>query len=286
MCYAPGARSNPRQHFLSLLASVLASTQYYPHEFAELVLPSVQADAAAVAADPTTLSIDIAHLLAFRRGLGNSLFASPASPVSVNDVKSYAQQAFAKSNLAVIGTGISTEALAKSVDSAFGGGSGAASTLSTPAVKYYGGEHRVPFDGHGNPLARPTVTLAFGSESAPSADLKVLPYLLGGASSVKWNAGTAPLSLLADKVRGSTIDAKLYSYSDASLFAITVSAPTNEALKGLTKDVVSAVQDASKSSAEDVKKAVAKAKFAEASKYETVEGLIATAGSSVSCDAR
>lgn len=266
-----------RDHFLSLLASVLSSTQYYPHEYSELVLPNIQTETTSALSDPRILSLDLAHQLAFRRGLGNSLFAQSHSPVSADDVKSFAQQVYAKSNIAVLGGGISTDALTAAVSKAFGSGSAGASSVNAGSSQYFGGEQRVPLDTHHNPNARPTVTIAFGSTGSASADLKVLPHLVGGASSVKWCAGTSPLSLIAEKVPGATIDAALLPYSDASLFTVTISAPTAEGVKALAKEVAATVKEAGSAKDEEVKKAVAKAKLADASRFDNTVGLLSVA---------
>ncbi|ORY32876.1 putative ubiquinol-cytochrome C reductase complex core protein 2 precursor [Naematelia encephala] len=265
-------------HFLELLASVLSSTHYYPHEYAELVLPSIESETLASLASPSTLALDLAHSIAFRRGLGNSLYASPHSPVSAADVKAYAQQAYAKSNIAVLGGGISTDNLAKAVQSAFGGSSSGGSSLSGSTSTYYGGEQRVPLDVHATPGAQPTLIIAFGSAGEAKPELKVLPHLLGGQSSIKWTPGTSPLALIADKVPGSSIKATLYPYSDASLLAVQISAPTSEAVGTLAKEAVQAIKAAGSAKAEEVKKAIAQAKFAEATKFEYSDLFLQTAG--------
>lgn len=221
--------------------------------------------------------------MAFRKGLGNSLFAQRYSPLSVNDVKSYATQAFAKSNIAVLAGGLSTDALSAAVTKAFGSGTSSGSSLSGGSTQYFGGEQRVAIDSHANPSAKPSVTIAFGTtgKDASSADLKVLPHLVGGASSVKWCAGTSPLSVLTEKFPGSSITANLLPYSDASLFTVTVSAPTNEAVRDLAKQVASTVKEAGSAKEEEVKKAIAKAKLAEAGKFENSAGLVSVVAPSV-----
>lgn len=237
-------------------------------------------------ATPQVLAIDLAHSVAFRKGLGNSLFASPHSAVTASDIKQYASEAFAKSNLAVVGTGISTEALSSAVSKAFGSGSGS-STLSATATKYYGGEQRVPLDLHANPSAQPTLVIAYGSTSAPSPDMLALPHLLGGESSLKWVPGTSPLSLAAAKFPGSTAKSFLLPYSDASLFGIVISAPTDEAVKALAMEVTNVIKGVSGGVKEEgLKKAVAKAKFVAASALESKDGLAAIAGPQVGSSSR
>ncbi|KAL1411443.1 ubiquinol-cytochrome c reductase core subunit 1 [Vanrija albida] len=266
-------------HFLSLLASVLSSTQFLAHEYSELVLPTVQGDALAAAADPVTAALDAAHAVAFRRGLGNSLFAAAHTPVTLDAVKSYAQAAFAKSNIAVLGQGISTEALGAAVESAFGAGSpSAASSLSTPASAYYGGEIRLPLDTHANPTAKPTLVIAYGQAGAATPELQVLANVLGGESALKWAPGQTLLSLAASKTPGASARAVFTPYSDASLISVVVQAPTDEAVRAVAADVAAAIKaTASGVKDEQLKSAVAKAKFDQATALETQGSLVAAA---------
>ena len=66
------------------------------------------AESAEAESTPAIRAVDIAHALAFRTGLGNSLFA-PAhthAPVSAEDVQAFAASAFTAGNVAVLGSGI------------------------------------------------------------------------------------------------------------------------------------------------------------------------------------
>lgn len=263
---------------MELLASVLSTTQYLPHEFSELVLPTVQAESLAALSDPLALALDSAHALAFRRGLGNSLYASPHSPVSSDAVKAYAQQVFAKGNIAVLGAGISTDKLQSAVQSAFGAGSGGSSSLSAGSTTYYGGEQRIPLDVHAG-HSQPALVIAYGTTS-PSADLSVLPHLYGGESAIKWSAGSAPLAQIAAKTPGASVRSFLLPYSDASLFGVVVRAPTSQGVAAVAKEVSAALK--AEASDEAVKRAVAQAKFAEASSLETLESYLSVAGGKVS----
>jgi ubiquinol-cytochrome c reductase core subunit 2 len=249
------------------------------------VLPAVQSEALSALASPSALALDLAHTIAFRRGLGNSLYASPHSPVSATDVKEYGQKAFAKNNIAVLGAGISTDNLAKAVQSAFGGSSSSStsSALNGGSTTYYGGEQRVPLDSHAGPSAQPTMVIAYGSATAASAEHTVLPHLLGGVSSLKWTPGASPLSLAAAKAPGASAKSFLLPYSDASLFGVVITAPTSEGVRSVAQEVAQIIKGAGKGvKDEEVKRAIAKAKFAEATKGERSEGLIASVGPAVS----
>ncbi len=275
----PHPRLFNRDYFLSLFAQVLSSTKFTAHEYTELVLPVVQAEWIGHVASPSTLAFDVAHTLAFRRGLGNSLYASPTSPVSIDQVKAYAKQAFAKDNISVLGTGISAGALEKAVGSAFGssGAAGGGGGLQTSGAQYFGGEQRVPLDVHSAAGAQPTMIIAYGATGASHADLSVLSHLLGGTSSLKWAPGASPLSLAADKISGASAKAFVLPYSDAALFGVVVSAPTSENVKALATEVAGLVKALGSEAKDDaLKRAVAKAKFEVASATETKEGLMAS----------
>lgn len=243
-------------------------------------MPTLQSETLNAVGTPSVLALDLAHQVAFRRGLGNSLFASPHSPLSAQDVKDYAAKAFAKSNIAVFGTGISTEELSASVAKAFGGASSSSSgsSLSSSGSKYYGGEQRVPLDLHSG--GQPTMLIAFGTTES-SADLNVITELVGGQSALKWVPGTTPLALAASKVPGSKIESFNLSYSDASLVGVQITAPTSQGVKELAHEVVNAyksLSSGSKVDKEQLDKAVAAAKFKAANGLENKEGLLAAFG--------
>ncbi|WVQ80233.1 hypothetical protein IAT38_002338 [Cryptococcus sp. DSM 104549] len=268
-----------REHFIETLGAVLSSTSFLRHELNELVLPTVQSETISAHTSPSTVALDLAHSVAFRRGLGNSLFASPNYPVTIDDVSEYGKAAFAKANVAVIGTGISTEALSALVEKSFGHSAGKASTLASPKAEYFGGEARVPLDIHAPATSTPTMVIAYGSNSPATADLKVLKQLLGGTSSLKWTPGQSPLSQAAAKIPGASAKAFLLPYSDAALFGVLLSAPTSAETKALAQDVAQIIKSVGQGAKdEEVKRAVAKATFAEASSTETLEGLVAAAG--------
>ena len=261
----------------------MSSSQFHPYEFSELVVPTIQAETLTALQTPAVHALDVAHALAFRRGLGNSLFASPVGPVSAADVKSFASKAFAKDNLAIFGTGISTEALSEAITKAFGGASGSASgsQLSSSASKYYGGEQRIQLDLHAaefNAASRPTQIIAFGTTDISSPELRVIPHILDGASSLKWVPGTKPLAIAASKIPGSKVSSFVLPYSDAALIGVEVSAPTSEGVKTLSKEVVELMKSLGAGSEEEVKKAVAAARFEQASQSENRLGLVASYG--------
>ncbi|KAI5481542.1 hypothetical protein MNV49_002768, partial [Pseudohyphozyma bogoriensis] len=255
--------SSDAPFFAEILGDALVAPRFAAHEYNEEVLPQVAAEYEQANHDPTTATFDLAHQVAFRAGLGNSLFASPLNAVSHDAATSFAQSAFnSPSNFAVVATGVDNSLL-KSLVSDFFVSSSPSSALSSPAAAYFGGELRVPSVGHS---AVDHFLLGFKGEAASGVDFAVLKHLLGGETSTKWNAGVSPLSKLASG--SSSVKAFNLGYSDAGLFGVYITAPTAQ-VQGLAQKAVSELQAIAKgASAEAVKTAVLKAKFEAAAAFD------------------
>ncbi|KAF8900132.1 Metalloenzyme, LuxS/M16 peptidase-like protein [Gymnopilus junonius] len=260
-------------YFVDILTSFVTSAKFTRHEFEEYVAPVVSAETEAASRDPATLAIDTAHGLAFRSGLGSSLFAPAHHDLTVDDVKSFASSIFTKSNIAVLGTGIDQATLSSLVEKAFAKAS-ESSAVSTPASKYFGGETRL--GGTGGPQ---TVFIGFGTTGSPSAEHAALAAHLSPTPSIKWSKGLSPLSSLPE---GISVQPVYLPYTDASLFGLLVQGPTTASVKEASKAAIAALKAASQGiKAEELKSAVAKAKFAAASSVETREGLVNALGSKI-----
>jgi ubiquinol-cytochrome c reductase core subunit 2 len=257
-------------YFVDVLTSFVTSAKFTRHEFEEYVAPLVLAETEAVNHDPAARAIDAAHQLAFRNGLGASLFAPTHSNLTEKDIKAFADSAFTKGNIAVVGTGIDQATLSSLVEKGFAKAK-AADASSAPASKYFGGETRL--DSNGGPQ---TVFIAFGATGAPSSELAVLAAHLSPAPAIKWSKGVSPLSNLPE---GTSVQAVYLPYSDATLFGLLVQGSTSASVKEAGKVAVAALQAAAKGiKEEELKSAVSKAKFAAASAVDTREGLVAALG--------
>ena len=236
----------------------------------------MEGDIAAATADPATHALELAHALAFRSGLGSSLFASSHSSLTAEDVKSFAKSAFTKGNIAVLGTGINPSLLSELVQKSLG----AAATTEQPsssATSYFGGETRIA--GHGGPQ---TVFIGFGAPGAPSAELATLAAHLSPQASVKWSKGLSPIATSIPE--GTSVQSVFLPYSDATLLGLLVQGPDTASVKAAGKAAVKALKAATTSSGittEELKKAVAKAKFNAASAVDTRDGLVITVGPKV-----
>ena len=131
--------SAPRAFFVDVLSSFLTSAKFTRYELSETVGPVCEAETTAALHDPATHALELAHALAFRNGLGNSIFATPGHHVSADDVKAFAQSVFGAGNVAVLGTGIDAGALEKLLEQALGKVASAAAPASKPS-SYFGGE--------------------------------------------------------------------------------------------------------------------------------------------------
>lgn len=247
------------------------SPSHLAHEYNEAVVHTTSLESAAAAATPSVVALEAAHKLAFRSGLGNSLFADPLEPVGLTDVHEFAAS-LAKRQIGIVGTGLSQEELVATLKDVFteelAGQEG--SKASGSATQYFGGEVRIPIDLHNvADGAKPTLIIAFGSTKAATPEQLVLPYLLAPRPSVKWSLGAAPLAV--DEA-GTTVEAFTQSYSDAALLVVEIQAEGSKRLSSAGKQVVGALQ-AFKADEETLKRAVAQAKTAAAEQWDSASSL-------------
>ncbi|BGP23162.1 ubiquinol-cytochrome c reductase core subunit 1 [Rhodotorula toruloides] len=254
-------------YFAEALGDAVTQPKFPVYEYNEEVVPQVQAEYEQAIHDSRVYALDLAHQLAFRKGLGNSLFASPHTAVDHSTLVSFAQASFTPTNIAIFGQNIDAGKLASLVSDFFASGASSSSSISTPQSQYYGGEVRIPAVGHSS---TDELLIAFKGAARTEVDYAVLAVLLGGQASVKWGAGASPLAKLASST--SSAQAFNLGYSDAGLFGISVSAKTNDVADVATK-ALAELKNVAKGVSDDlVKQAVAKAKFAAAAALETREG--------------
>jgi len=232
-------------------------------------LPVIESESNAASSDPATRALELAHALAFRSGLGSSLFANPHQAVTVEDIKSYASSAFSKGNLAVLGTGIGQATLSKLVDNALSSAPSSAALSSSPST-YSGGETRA--DSHGG---LQTSFIGYGVVGPSDPAIAVLSSYLSPIPALKWSKGLSPLSELPE---GTSVQSVYLPYSDASLFGLLVQGTTTAGVKDAGKLAVKALKEAGGIKAEDLKMALAKAKFSTASSIDGRDGIVNVLG--------
>lgn len=208
-------------YFVEALGDTLANTSFNKYELVEDVAPLAILEAQIAGKNPVYVTKEAAYEAAFRTGLGNPLLVEPYSGVSIEQVKSFANQAFTKANITVLGSSVVEKDLAALVGEHLGG-LHAGSALVAPPTKAFAGDVRVKSSG---PSA---LTIAFPSTSKSPA-LAVLANVLGGPSAVKWSSGSTLLSHVAAKT-GTTIETTYTPYSDASLLSVTISGASPAAI--------------------------------------------------------
>jgi ubiquinol-cytochrome c reductase core subunit 2 len=224
--------------------------------------------------------LESAHNVAFRNGLGNSLFADETSKVSnVEVVKSFADKVFTASNVIIVGTGVDNDEL-KSLAEEHLSDLAIGAPVKPTAVQYFGGEARITTslpDGH--------LVLAFPGASTGSSDfaaLQVLRFLIDGDKHTKWGEGISPLAKvvnkLSDGTKASTFNA---GYSDAGLFGVYVQGSP----KSVNATALAAVEQLKNAAGaiekEDLQRAVAKAVFETAAAIDSRSAKVETFGGQV-----
>lgn len=272
-----------RDYFVEVLGDVLSASKFPAHEFNEEVLPAIRGEYEQISSIPSVFGFDVLTQTAYRqRGLGSSLFASPASPITAGDAVSYGRAAFAKSNIAVLGTGVEARKLTSLVQKNFEKvpASSPGGQLKAGPSTYYGGEQRVAHvPAHSESARSHNGHFFLGFQGGPGPEYAVLRSLLGGQSSVKWSSGLSPLSKISESTRGASAEAFNIAFSDSGLVGAYITAP-HATLSSVAKQVGEAFKAAASSiSSEDLQKAIAKAKFDAASALESRETIRDVVGS-------
>lgn len=258
---------NYREFFVDVLSHVLTTTRFTRYELEESVLPIAQAEAIEAKADPSVHALELAHAIAFRSGLGESLFAQPHSNITADDVAEYAKNVLGKGNVIILGTGISQEKLSQLVEKHLASAP-RASVTDSQTTKYYGGETRVSFSEQGQHGPH-TVFVGYGLPGQPTAELSVLYHHLSTTPSLKWSTSSSPLA--SGLPSGASARPVLLQYSDASLFGILIQGETPGDVTEAGKTVAQVFNNIPLKE-EDLKRATAKAKFAAASEQDTRAG--------------
>ena len=251
------------------------------------MLPAVSSESTAATQSASIYALELAHALAFRNGLGHSLYADShaTGSITAEDVQDLHARAVSNpSNVAVLGTGISTESLAKLFETAISAHKRSSAAMSTPSAvappattTYHGSTTRVA-SAHGPQV----VFIGFGSTTSASVPaLHALAAHLNPAPALKWAGSSAPVASAIPA--GINARSVLLPYSDATLIGVLLEGKDAAALKEGAKAVVSAFKGAAagKVGKEELARAVARAKFQLASGVEAREGYVGAFGPKV-----
>ncbi|ODQ66379.1 LuxS/MPP-like metallohydrolase [Nadsonia fulvescens var. elongata DSM 6958] len=223
------------EYFVQNLGAVVNGTVFNKYELVERVAPLVAAEVNHANSDPVYLATEAAYETAFRSGLGNSVLAEAHSPVTIEDVVDYASKVYNKSNIALVASGVIPADLQKFVANSYFAELSAGSALKAESVKTFSGESRIKAAGVN------AVTVAFPIQGASSAALAVLAKVVGGKSHIKWANSS---SLLGSVAGGVEVSTSVASFSDASLFYITISGASASAVSSAAKEAVAAIKTA------------------------------------------
>lgn len=250
-------------------------------EYQEEVDPVLHLKQAKVGYDVPALALDAAHSVAFHTGLGASVYPSPSTSLKgyldEHKIAAFADSAYNKSNIAVVGDGASTAALTKWTEQFFKN-LPSGSAASSAATTYYGGESRTAHKS-GNSVVIAFPGSSFGTFKPETA---VLAALLGGQSSVKWAPGFSLLSKVASASPALSASATNLAYSDAGLFTIQISGPA-AAVRAASQEAAKALKSIAEGnvSKEDLTKAIARAKFDALASSESGVSTVLQAGSGI-----
>lgn len=256
------------------------------HELKEVVSALLKYQQLAAFAKPENVALDAAHGIAFHRGLGAPITPSQSTPyekyLSASALAEFAQDAYSKSNVALVATGPNSSDVSKWVGQFFkdlpqGGATSQFKVQPSQATKYFGGEQRIASKtGNAVVIAFPGSS-AFGTAGF-KAEASVLAALLGGESTIKWTPGFSLLSQATKGFSQLNVSTENLAYSDAGLFTVTLSGEADQ-VGAASKNVVDALKKAAAGevASEDIKKAAALAKFRALESVQTLEtGLEAT----------
>ncbi|RMZ74808.1 hypothetical protein DV737_g5713, partial [Chaetothyriales sp. CBS 132003] len=273
-------------YFAELLAEVISKTRYTRHELSEEVLHVIKLAQQSLLTKPSEIAINSLHSLAFHRGLGEAL--SPTSPALLSKyldaagVADFSDAAYARANIAVVANGAADSEVAKWVREFFDETGAGAAKLDSTASKYYGGEERIAH-GSGNAIVLGFPgTASYASGSSYKPEIAVLAQLLGGQSSIKWSPGFSLLAKVASEFPGTHISTVNHGYSDAGLLSISISGKAADIAKA-SKAAVDAIKKvaAGEVSEDEVKKAVALAKFEAFESGQSAQAVLEATGNAL-----
>lgn len=205
-------------YYIEALGNVLTKTSFRPHELKENVFPVAKAEYLAAIKSNTFVGLESLHQLTFRKGLGNSLYYDGTSPVSVEEIKLFADSVYTAANVKIVASGVNAEDLATFVsETAFSElPTGAASTV--PVSFFEGKESRISAAGESVALIGVPV------KKADFAKYEVLSTAVGTST---LPGAVTPLSAIPGA------SSQLLKYADAGLFVVSVTGDAASVATGI-----------------------------------------------------
>jgi len=209
---------------LENITGSMTAPENMPWHFAA-VAAQTRLDNGALASDGIAENLEEAHKVAFRTGLGNSLFCSDLNVggFSSTDLDEFAAETYVGKKTTIVGLDCDHDELLRCVQETMSGLEDGVTTHSAPAA-YFGGNSHIQTS---NGLAHLSVTAAGpGLFSADLAAFSVLQHILGAGSYMKWGSNTVSSRLNAASQAVATEGAPLAvncvnaNYSDSGLFGV------------------------------------------------------------------
>ncbi|KAJ3222805.1 ubiquinol-cytochrome c reductase core subunit 1 [Clydaea vesicula] len=220
-----------------LLINNVLNNAFEPYEFLDTRNLVIEETEAALHV-PSVLVANSLHRVAFRSGLGNSIFAPTETIHNLkrSHLAEFTNEHFTADNFAVVGSGVNQKELSQLVEDSLKNFTLKPKFLGqTKATKYYGGEERF---NSGSSEAH--FAIAFPSASFNSKEYAaslVLRALLDGSRRVSWGSLSGSSSLLSAAATAHTsVSAFNSAYTDAGLFGLYI--------KGTASDVKQVAQKA------------------------------------------
>lgn len=257
-------------HFLEIFSEYLSHSRIAHYELNE-VTSHIKFASEKYFSNPFNALFDALHRVAFRTGLGNSVFPSASTQVTPELIKEFIQQHFVSPKIALVASGVSHDQLLKAsnVLASIPKSSVPASSQSN----YFGGDSRIDAVTENAHFILGFKGVSQNDSSLPA--MKVLTQLINGQSNVKWGSGISPLAQASQKM-GSNISISSFqkNYSDAGLIGFYCSAPAGQIEAAVQTAINELKKIASSVSEGDVKRAISLAKLTEASNLESTTGLM------------
>lgn len=229
--------------------------------------------------DPSTVLFDRLHRVAFRHGLGNELYPMVAEEdFNIDAIHQFIQKTFIGPQIALVGYGVNFDDLASFSRAKFPPSFLSGKSEAVLASKYFGGD---AFDYSPRINGKSHVAIAYPGASirsaADAACATVLKHLLGPRVIIQnslssCTATHANSKGLLKSSGGCDLSAFNLMYSDNGLFGVVVSGSDASALVQNVRDSVKTLRDIASGkngSGAEVKSAVAAAKHAVASSFES-----------------
>lgn len=223
-------------YFVEAVGATLAAPAFRPHELTEVVLPAAKAEAAAANACNVFKAHEAAHGVSFERGYGRPLFYDGTQPVTVDEIRRFADDVVNSSNVEVFASGAVEADLTQFIQE-----------LAFARIEG-GASEKVPVR-----TSQGEVRIAASGESVAAIAYPVKPEQFGAAEAVSAALGNTAVgvssSLALARIPGAV--AHLYKYADAGLLVVTVRGEARAVADGIkqAKQAVEATQGDAKAGA-------------------------------------